>query len=261
MLRRRFLATAIVAALAACAASAVHANAVGNLADVHVIDRASGETIPVYVHDGRRYVAGTPGRRYAIAMRNRTGGRVLAVVSVDGVNAVTGETAAWDQAGYVFEPWQRWEIRGWRKSHERVAAFEFAAMPDSYAARTGRPQHVGVIGVALFREAPPPAAAWRRGEAEDNGAAQRSAPASPAAAESAERREALKLGTGHGRSEHSPVSSTPFVRAHATPDEVIAIHYDSRDNLIAMGVIPAPRPAPRPNPFPGVVGFVPDPPR
>ena len=51
--------------------------------------------------------------------------------------------------------------------------------------------------------------------------------------------------------------------AQSTPDELIKIHYDSRDNLIAMGAIPAPRYRPQraPEPFPGPVGFVPDPPR
>ncbi|MGE5339709.1 MAG: hypothetical protein ACM3PU_17920 [Gemmatimonadota bacterium] len=271
MLRRNFIATAIVAALAGCATSAVDAYAVGNLADVQVIDRVTGETLAVYQHGGRRYVAGTPGNRYAIAVRNRTGGRLLAVMSVDGVNVVTGETAGWDQNGYVFDPWQRWEIRGWRKSQERVAAFEFTALPNSYAARTSRPENVGVIGLALFREARPvlPAPEMQRRESsEERGAAGEGSPAPSAArpqagavAESLERRrDSARLGTGHGRSESSPVSTTSFERAHPTPDEVITIHYDSRDNLIALGVIPSPR-APVPNPFPGNLGFVPDPPR
>jgi hypothetical protein len=42
---------------------------------------------------------------------------------------------------------------------------------------------------------------------------------------------------------------------------VISIHYDSRANLIALGVIPVPPGRPQPNPFPGSLGFVPDPPR
>ncbi len=270
MLRRNFAAIAIVAALAGCATSAVDANAVGNLADVQVIDRVTGETLAVYHHGGRRYVAGTPGNRYAIAVRNRTGGRLLAVISVDGVNVVSGETAGWDQNGYVFDPWQRWEILGWRKSQERVAAFEFTALPNSYAARTGRPENVGVIGVALFREArpiPPAAELQRRESGESRAAAGGNRPA-PAAAPQAgaaadaieRRRDNAPLGTGHGRSESSPVSTTSFERARPTPDEVITIHYDSRDNLIALGVIPVPR-VPVPNPFPGNLGFVSDPPR
>lgn len=266
MLRRSFVSIPIVAALAACATSAADANTVGNLAEVRIIDRTTGEMLPVYHHQGRRYVAGRPGNRYAIEVRNRTGTRLLAVVSVDGVNAVTGETAAWDQNGYVFTPGQRWEIRGWRKSQERVAAFEFTSLSDSYAARTGRPDQVGVIGVALFREAPRPAAPAELSRQDSAGAASEApAPAAKpeagaAAGRAERRREAPKLGTGHGRSESSWVSTTDFERARTTPDEVIAIHYDSRENLIALGVIPAPR-VPTPNPFPGSVGFVPDPPR
>jgi hypothetical protein len=256
----------------------VHANTVGNLAEVEIIDRASGQAMPIYHHNGRRYVAGTPGSRYAVAVRNRTGGRLLAVMSVDGVNAVTGETAGWDQNGYVFAPWQRWEIRGWRKSQERVAAFEFTALPNSYAARTGRPDHVGVIGVAVFREmvrVPPAPAIAPQSQRSESGGAGRTAesaadtqapatavkPETGALANNAERRrDAAKLGTGHGRSESSWVDYTDFERVRPTPDEVITLHYDSRDHLIALGVIPSPR-VPVPNPFPGNVGFVPDPPR
>ncbi len=72
-----------------------------------------------------------------------------------------------------------------------------------------------------------------------------------------------RLGTGHGRSEYAPTQHVAFERAQSIPDELITIHYDSRDNLIAMGAIPQPRVrhGRAPDPFPGPVGFVPDPPR
>ena len=136
--------------------SALPAHALGRLSDIQVIDRDSGETLPVYQHRGEHWVAGRPGARYAVALRNATHGRVLGVVSVDGVNVVSGETAAWNQTGYVLSPGQRYEITGWRKSDAEVAAFHFTAAPASYAARTGRPAQVGVIGVAVFREKTPP---------------------------------------------------------------------------------------------------------
>jgi hypothetical protein len=286
--RRMFCRGAALAAastLVACAARPAQAHdrgpagsrVSGRLVEVEVIDRAAGGALPVHLHGGRRYVAGAPGHRYAIAVRNRSGGRVLAVVSVDGVNAVTGETAAWDQNGYVFSPGQRWEIRGWRKSHERVAAFEFTALADSYAARTGRPDHVGVIGVAVFRERPAPEPQVLRGPdtraepAEDARAAAESAgsPSAPPGADAGSRSAAARaqrdvehgrLGTGHGGSEVSRVGTTTFERARSTPDEVIAIHYDSRANLVALGVI-VPEPWPVATPFPGNARFVPDPPR
>ncbi|MFN9030020.1 MAG: hypothetical protein ACK54C_01415 [Betaproteobacteria bacterium] len=266
-------------ALAACA-SAPPPNAVafGALAEVQVLDRDTNALLPIYWHKGQRYIAGEPGHRYALVVRNRSGGRVLALVSVDGISAVTGQTAAWDQSGYVFSPGQRWEVRGWRKSQDRIAAFEFTRLADSYAARTGRPDHVGVIGVALFREAPrplpsSPPLSQRREEggvanhaADANAnAARAQAPAAPsaeAAAPSREaRRDAQRLGTGHGASEWSQVGSTQFERAQARPDEVITIRYDSRQNLMALGVIARPsRQVPQPDPFPGQLGFVPEPP-
>jgi hypothetical protein len=124
----------------------------GRLLDLEIVDRATGQTLEAYRHRGRDWVAGDPGERYAVRLVNRTGQRVLVVLSVDGVNAVSGETAAPDQSGYVLEPWERAEIAGWRKSLKEIAQFYFTALPDSYAARTDRPDNVGVIGAAVFRE-------------------------------------------------------------------------------------------------------------
>ena len=244
--------------------------ALGSLVDVQVIDRASGETLPMYWHNGRWWVPGKPGARYAVALTNRTGARTLAVVSVDGVNVVSGESAAPDQTGYVLSRGQFAQITGWRKDMTRVAAFEFTALEQSYAARTGRPDNIGVIGVAVFRERPrpstPPPAVLRQESSRDAGAAPAPAAEANASASDSVRSRAdeaqskeQRLGTGHGRNERSPTSYTDFERAQATPDELIAIHYDSRDNLLAMGVIPRPRSLP--NPFPATAGFVPDPPR
>ena len=102
---------------------------------LEIVSRATGQKLQTWRHGGRLYVAGTPGERYSVRLVNHSGGRVLTVLSVDGVNAVTGETAAARQAGYVLSPRQSAEIRGWRKSLEDVAAFYFTALPDSYAAR------------------------------------------------------------------------------------------------------------------------------
>jgi hypothetical protein len=51
---------------------------------------------------------------------------------------------------------------------------------------------------------------------------------------------------------------TQFRRASATPDETLAIYYDTHANLVAMGVIPRVPSAATPNPFPAG-RFVPDP--
>src|SRR3974377_1337841 len=61
--------------------------------------------------------------------RTRPGQRLLAVTAVDGVNVISGDTAGWQQTGYVFGPYQGYEISGWRKSDREVAAFQFTAPP------------------------------------------------------------------------------------------------------------------------------------
>ena len=251
--------------------SALPAQAIGRLADVHLIDRDSGETLPVYRHRGEHWVAGRPGARYAISVRNAQPNRLMGVVSVDGVNVVSGETAAWHQTGYVLGPWQQYDITGWRKSDHEVAAFHFTAMPSSYAARTGRPAHVGVIGVALFREKaatleplPEPVyPSWRErrelNEAESGslgrGPLERGAPSASAADSVAEASRpapaAPKLGTGHGEREHDTIGHTTFERRSDRPDELIRIRYDSRENLVAMGILPPDVSPHRPQPFPG----------
>jgi len=244
-------------ALAFCA----QALAVGGLAEVSVYDRTETRPLPVYWHQGRAYVAGKPGNEYQVTVRNRQGGDLLAVMSVDGVNVITGETAHPRQSGYVLGPWRGVEVKGWRKSLSRTAAFYFTALADSYAARTGRPEDVGVIGVALFRRKPQPpqpisriapAPAGAPASAEARAPRREAVPASGAAADAA--RSGEPLGTGHGRSEISHARRVEFERATEEPVETIVIRYDSHANLVAMGVI---RERPRlPRPFPG---FVPDP--
>ena len=317
------LAAAALAALFGLAA--LPAKAIGRFADVTVIDRSSGAALPVHYHRGEYWVAGVPGAKYSVQVRNRLSARVMAVTSVDGVNVLSGETAAVEQTGYVFAPWQSYQITGWRKSDSEVAAFEFSDAANSYAQRTGRPGHVGVIGVALFREKAPeyvppplpmpmhvPAPIQERGSSDTRdfgdrlssrerapkedalasppGRTDQAPPSAPtsksqlgesgtasSAAQGARAQpvpEALlsqrqaepaarKLGTAHGQREASYVQNVSFERRSASPDELVRIRYDSRENLLAMGVI-APRtlPAASPNPFPEspLVRYVPDPP-
>jgi hypothetical protein len=241
--------------LALAAVMSTPALAVGRLADVTVIDRDTGQTLPTYFHRGEQWVQGRPGAHYAIQIRSQHGQRLLAVTSVDGVNVVTGETAAVDQRGYVFDAWSGYGIAGWRKSDAEIAAFTFTSIPKSYAARTGRAENVGVIGVALFRERAPMARAESKASNESAAdMASSGALRAPAPAPS--------LGTGHGRREESVVSQVAFERERDRPDEVIRIRYDSRDNLVAMGVIREPAPRSRQlDPFPNSprLGYVPDP--
>jgi hypothetical protein len=244
-------------AAATLAALSLGAHAVGRLGDLAIYDRATGRELAIHHHEGRAYVVGQPGNEYQVVLRSRAANDLLAVVSVDGVNVMSGETASPRQGGYVVSPGSRLAVRGWRKTLDEVAAFYFTSLGDSYAARTQRPENVGVIGVALFqrlRRVPelsvgPAPMLKRDGNTLDQTAESRpSAQAAPSA----------PLGTGHGRREESAMRWVDFERATAAPAETLAIYYDSYRNLVARGILATPSPR-DPDPFP--TAFAPDPPR
>jgi hypothetical protein len=288
LVRRRTVLATVIAAIGL--AGVANAYAEPDPVDLRVVDRDTGQALRVWRHDGRLFIAGEPGARYSLRVTNRTDGRVLVVLSVDGVNIVTGETASYGQRGYVFDPHESYDLNGWRKSNTEVAAFAFAPLPQSYAALTGRPGDVGVIGMAVFKErvVPPPEPVApaiapegrdesRRGAADTvaetvvvTGARRAmSAPRAPIAAAraapppsdvAATNRSSIgafasrpdeKLGTAHGAREWSVVNITTFDRATPYPQSVRQIEYDTYANLVAGGVIPPPRPEDRPpRPFP-----------
>ena len=247
------------------AALAFQAQAVGRVADVTIFDRSTGRELPVYWHDGRAYVVGRPGNEYSVGIRNRRGEDLLAVVSVDGVNVMNGETASPDQSGYIVSPWERMDIRGWRKSMNDIARFYFTSLGDSYAARTDRPQNVGVIGVALFPrkryepryEAPAAGGAFDNGLKREQSEAQSPVPAQSARSKLHSIAPSAPLGTGHGRREESSIRWVEFDRADA-PAETITIYYDSYRNLVARGILQPAYGRRDPEPFPNA-SFAPDP--
>lgn len=226
-----------------------------------------------YLHGGRFYVMGSKGDRYAIRVRNRTGRRVEVVASVDGLDVMDGRKADYvNKRGYVLGPWQTYDIEGFRLDMGRVAAFRFAAVEDSYAAKQGDDRNVGVIGVAFFAERRPvvrqpaiirPEA--RGGAHHDDRAggarSRKSAPAPTASATPPPARESSAgwlggvgaqsgveagrvesesrpgLGTEFGEARDSRVTETTFRRANPrTPSALFAIWYNDREGLIAMGV-------------------------
>ncbi len=257
-----FVAFAVAVSLAA----STPADAVGRLVDITVFDRTTQQSLPVYSYQGRYYVAGQPGHRYQLQLRSCEGQRLLSVLSVDGINVLSGDTANWSQTGYVLDAYAASDILGWRKSLAQVADFVFADASQSYASRTGRPDNVGVIGMAVFRPRPLPRhilpiTPQATGAMDE---ASRYAPPAPSPVTNAApmAKAAVSsgpLGTGHGERENSPVTYTDFTRASSTPDEIITLYYDTRERLIAQGVIPSRDVMPRqpPEPFPG--HFVPDP--
>lgn len=243
----------------------------GPVAEVSIVERNTGRVLPVYRYGGELWVAGRPGANYAVRFRNLQERRIMGVISVDGVNAITGKTAS-SRAddGYVLDAGDSYEVTGWRKSSRSVAAFYFSESDMSYAARTGRPQDVGVIGVALYREKLPQPQVYQGPVYEESAS---SAAAADMAAPNAAHKDrsmakavpAPSLGTGHGKVERSEVNTVDFEADSSRPRQMVRIRYDSYANLVAKGVIPQPRPRPvvprAPSAFPADNAYVPDPPR
>lgn len=245
---------------------------------LQIVDREDGRVLPQTPHRGQTWLPGEPGHRYAVRLRNTGPQRVLVVLSVDGVNAITGQTADTRQAGYVLSPWQELDVEGWRKSMGTVAGFVFVDPSDSYATRTGRPDNVGVIGIAVYDEKPTATGIARIADAHPSTPRMERQPQPAAQARSAEAAAAPtadtaargyspapaapSLGTGHGRIESSQAHTTTFAR-QSRPAQVVQLRYDTWQGLLAQGV-PVSPPYHRqhrydaPQAFPN--GFVPDPP-
>src|SRR3954468_10764955 len=123
--------------------------------DVQVL-RGDGEALPTYAQRERFYVLGNAGERYVIRITNPTPRRIEAVISVDGLDVIDGESGDLRKRGYVVPAYGETRIEGFRTSQADVATFRFSSVSGSYAGQKGKPRNVGVIAVALFEEQPVP---------------------------------------------------------------------------------------------------------
>lgn len=222
---------------------------------------ASTRELPTFYHDGRNYVFGAAGDRYAIVLSNPTPQRVEAVVSIDGLDAIDGTTADYvHKRGYILPAYGTATIEGFRTSSDQVATFRFSSVAESYAGRLGQARDVGVIGVAFFPEsgpvavAPPPApmsprfddsagaSAYRHNRPapvppSPSPAGHQEQPAPATASVSRAEPERKGLGTQFGEARESRVWEVMFTRANATsPSEVVALRYNDRAGLMALGI-------------------------
>lgn len=243
--------------IAACSLSATPALAHGpggrdrwGPYSVELVDEA-GALLATYQERGRTYVLGRVGRRYGIRVRNGSARRVEVVVSVDGRDVIDGRPASFGRRGYVVDAHGELQVDGYRLSDARVAAFRFGTVARSYAARMGDARDVGVIGVAVFPEREPrfrpsplskpaPPSADERGEGSSSPEPQASAPGEARGeglgGRSSRAAPRPGLGTEFGEERESRVVEVEFLRARAAPDAVLAIRYDDRAGLLALGI-------------------------
>ncbi len=112
-----------------------------------------GAALSAYQSGDNLICVGESGQRYSIEVENLSNHRLEFVVTVDGLDVLTGQGGSFSRRGYVLDPGESREIKGWRTSDKEVAAFKFGDVGDSYVNRTtGSAQNVGVIGTAVFAE-------------------------------------------------------------------------------------------------------------
>jgi hypothetical protein len=271
---RNFLGMTLSGLLLSCAPAAAHSswNAPGSLVDVSVaVDGATAPLYPAPDGSGRHYLEARLGAAYEVRLDNRSRERIGVVLSVDGLNSVSGERdsslARPSDPGrmYVLEPWEGTTVRGWRTSLSEVHRFTFVDERSSYAARAGKANpRMGWIEVAVYREQRP--YVWRHPVPVTPGRDEpRAMPAPPASAapgtageaprdraQAFEEQDALKsrrredygrsyAGTGWGRSEWDQAVVVDF-HPQSVPAERVTLRYEYAPALARLGVLPRPWP-------------------
>lgn len=100
---------------------------------------------------GKRYVVGRKGSTYSLVVKNRCHSALEVVLSVDGLDVMTGRAASYGKRGYIIQPGKTLTVEGFRTSESAVAAFKFSSVSGSYSnMRHGKTRNVGVIGMAVF---------------------------------------------------------------------------------------------------------------
>lgn len=112
-----------------------------------------GRILQEHYHQGARYIEAPPAGDYVVRITNDSPARRMAVLSVDGINAINGADGSFDGPGYVLDPWASIDVPGWHRDNKEVASFSFREQSDSYASQTGRgTRNVGIVGIAVFDE-------------------------------------------------------------------------------------------------------------
>jgi len=232
----------------------------GSTARISVL--IDGQRTRIYRKNGEYFIEGREGSNYSLLIVNRTGGRIKAVSSVDGLDAVDGSSrSGYDRTGYIINGYGHANIRGWRISDSEVASFCFGPISESYAMKMDKPSNVGVINFAFFREkeryAEPPIYI-DRGMSEHEKRESYS-PAGKSAAPAASRNEGAaerkvssdrgyfepspkervnsqSIGTEFGENRYSSVARVDFEERTSYPEQIVNINYASHEDLVRRGV-------------------------
>lgn len=133
-------------------------NMKGQLVEVRV--EVNGTAIAEYQHGGDTYVVGKKNSNYTLRVVSHHWEPVAAIISVDGLNCITGLPVDKSKEAYVLEYGTPIHIPGWLVDAKTAAAFTFTDINDSYSVKQakGRGEHIGRIHASFHfkkNEKPP----------------------------------------------------------------------------------------------------------
>lgn len=178
-------------------------------------------------------------------MKNKSYQRKLCIVSVDGINVITGkEAVVAPEDGYIVDGYNTLKIDGWRISDFQVKEFLFTYNKNkSYAVKLGAKDNLGVIGFAFYSELQSIANTTVYLSAscitDDYWTSQCSVTTNCCVTT-----DDFKASTAKGKAVDSRVADAKFnTEALQCTDQ---IYYDTRENLIKRGIIVVEKSLPKP---------------
>ncbi len=129
----------------------------------------NGKPIREFYHEGKFYIEARQNTTYSIKLKNHGHKKIMAVLSVDGIDVLKGKNATEAESGYIINPYSTTEIKGYRIDDDNVATFKFDDGKTSYSTQVEQkfnPEKIekvkkgeiapsknnGVIGVRIWEE-------------------------------------------------------------------------------------------------------------
>lgn len=118
--------------------------------------QVNGRACKEYTHKGMSFIEARHGTNYTVKIKNDNPYRVMAVLSVDGLDVVTGKPAEETNTGYIIDAYSSLDIKGYRISDDNSASFIFTSKGKSYVQQAkSNATNAGVIGLRTYKEKVP----------------------------------------------------------------------------------------------------------
>ena len=123
--------------------------------------QVNGRACKEYTHKGMSFIEARSGTNYTVKIKNDNPYRVMAVLSVDGLDVVTGKPAEETNTGYIIDAYSSLDVKGYRISDDNSASFIFTSKGKSYVQQAkSNATNAGVIGLRTFKEKLPYYSGW-----------------------------------------------------------------------------------------------------